>query len=262
MSASATPSVRRLRSTARAMLPCPEPESWLDVGTGAARFPEAAKEVFPYTAFDGLDTTTRVLDALAAERVDEAHLGRLTDSQVTTRLRARYDVVSLLGGRPLPADLRAALTLLRPGGHLLLETEEDPRPQLAAQGCEIVRTTRRSAHVPDRLTTPLTRHLPPKAAARLHPATRTLDHALALLLSGTRWAKTYRVIVRKPDGTEGARTAEPEVLAAQPAAVPFPGPPRPTPPYPPMPSFPPPPATPPTVPLAPPAAVPPAPSAP
>lgn len=57
MPASTAPSVRRLRSTARAMLPFPEPESWLDVDTGDADFPEAARAFFPYTAFDGLDPT-------------------------------------------------------------------------------------------------------------------------------------------------------------------------------------------------------------
>lgn len=56
-SASSAPLARRLRSVARAILPFPEPESWLDVGTGDARFPEAARQVFPYTSFDGLDPT-------------------------------------------------------------------------------------------------------------------------------------------------------------------------------------------------------------
>ncbi|WP_405524565.1 methyltransferase domain-containing protein [Streptomyces canus] len=186
MPASTAPSVRRLRSTARAMLPFPEPESWLDVETGDADFPEAARTFFPYTAFDGLDLSHRVLHAQAVERLEEGHLGRLTDPQITARLRARYDVVSLLNQRPRTKDLQAALAVLRPGGHLLVECPDDPRPELESQGCTIMTTARRSAHIPGRVTT----RLPAFAA-------RALDHALALLLAGTRFARAYRVIARK-----------------------------------------------------------------
>ncbi|MFF0016066.1 methyltransferase domain-containing protein [Streptomyces sp. NPDC005374] len=197
MPASTAPSVRRLRSTARAMLPFPEPESWLDVGTGDADFPEAARTFFPYTAFDGLDPAPRVVHAQVVERLEEAHLGGLTDAHITTRLRARYDVVSLLDQSPGPDELRAALFVLRPGGHLLVESPDDPRAELESQGCTIVTTARRSAHVPDRVTTRLARILPPWATGPLIPAARVLDHTLALLLAGTRYARTYRVIARK-----------------------------------------------------------------
>lgn len=192
MPVSTTPSGRRLRSTARAMLPLPEPESWLDVATGDADFPEAARGFFPYTAFDGVDPTPRVLHAQAIERLEEGHVGRLTDPLITARLRARYDVVSLLDRRADPEELRAALAVLRPGGHLLVESPDDPRTELESAGCTIVATARRSAHVPDRLTTRLTRTLPVLA-----PTARVLDHALALLLAGTRFARTHRVIARK-----------------------------------------------------------------
>jgi SAM-dependent methyltransferase len=116
---------------ARAMLRrCPEPESWLDVGTGDADFPRTARGYFPYTSFDGVDPTHRVLRARAADRVEEAYVGRLTDPHIAARLRARYDVVSLfhhLERVPNPrAELRAALHVLRPGGHLLLDVA-DPR---------------------------------------------------------------------------------------------------------------------------------------
>ncbi|MFF1302994.1 MarR family transcriptional regulator [Streptomyces sp. NPDC058307] len=193
MPASTAPSVRRLRSTARTMLPFPEPESWLDVDTGDADFPEAARAFFPYTAFDGLDPTHRVLHAQAAERLEEAYLGRLTDPRITAHLRARYDVVSLLNPHADPGELAAALALLRPGGHLLVESRDDPRAELEARGCSIIATARRSAHIPARVTT----RLPPTATGPLTSAARALDHALALLLAGTRFAKTYRVIARK-----------------------------------------------------------------
>lgn len=147
---------------ARALLRrCPEPESWLDVGTGDADFPHAARAYFPYTSFDGLDATHRVLRARAVERVEEAYVGRLTDPYIAARLRARYDVVSLLHHLervPDPrAELRAALHVLRPGGHLLVDVADPrrllalpagaPHPaalgaELAARGCTVLTGTR------------------------------------------------------------------------------------------------------------------------
>ncbi|MGW0330534.1 methyltransferase domain-containing protein [Streptomyces sp. NPDC003011] len=225
------PSARRLRSTARAMLPFPEPESWLDVGTGDARFPATAKEVFPYTAFDGLDATRRVERARRAERVEEAYVGLLTDPRITTRLRARYDVVSLLHHLPHTTDpreeLHAAVDVLRPGGHLLLEAPDpqcafaallgrrwlprarglrllpldDLRAELESRGCVIVRTDRRAAHVPEDLSAALSlalpRPLPHWLATLLLAAARVLDHALAPLLSLTRFSNAYRLIARR-----------------------------------------------------------------
>ncbi|MGC9438445.1 class I SAM-dependent methyltransferase [Streptomyces sp. WG5] len=143
---------------ARAMLRrCPEPESWLDVGTGDADFPRTARALFPYTSFDGLDPHHRVLRARAVERVEEAFVGRLTDPHIAARLRARYDVVSLfhhLERVPDPrAELRAALHALRPGGHLLVDVADprrllalppgashpvDLRAELGAQGCAVL----------------------------------------------------------------------------------------------------------------------------
>ena len=148
---------RRHRALARAILRLlPEPESWLDVGTGDAHFPETAKGLFPYTSFDGVDPTPRVVRARAAERIEEAYAGHLTDPHITTALHARYDVVSLLRDRsPAPdpeAELRAALTVLRPGGLLLLEGRpDDLRTQLEPHDCEFVTEARR---VPDRFPPP------------------------------------------------------------------------------------------------------------
>ncbi|MDO0932535.1 class I SAM-dependent methyltransferase [Streptomyces sp. DG2A-72] len=170
------PMRRHHRATARAMLRLrPEPESWLDVGTGEARFPETARDLFPYTSFDGLDPTSRVLRAHAAERIEEAYVGNLTDPVVRTLLRARYDVVSLLHHlqhAPEPREeIRAALMVLRRGGHLVIETSNPQsayatllgkhwlpqshpthahltplanlRTELESQGCTIVSADRR-----------------------------------------------------------------------------------------------------------------------
>lgn len=123
---------RHHRTAARAMLPYAEPESWLDVGTGLGHFPEAAREVHPYTAFDGLDPTERVERAWAAGRIEEAHQGLLTDPAIAARLRARYDVVSMFHHLEHTTDpreeLRAARTVLRPDGHLLVEVPDPARP--------------------------------------------------------------------------------------------------------------------------------------
>ncbi|CAM5381126.1 class I SAM-dependent methyltransferase [Streptomyces aurantiogriseus] len=231
---------RRLRATARVMLPFPEPESWLDVGTGHALFPEAAKEVFTYTAFDGLDPTSRVERARVAGRVEEAHIGHLTTPGITARLRARYDVVSILHHlehTPDPrAELRAALTVLRPGGHLLLEVPDPQsafapllgkwwlphnqprhlhliplpnlRTELERQGCTILTTDRRRPHIPydlsAALSLSLTRAVPPahkpllRAATPLLTATQALDHTLSPLLRHTRFSNTYRIVARSP----------------------------------------------------------------
>ena len=70
---------RHLRGAARALPPHSEPEGWLDVGTGHGHFPEVAREIHPYTSFDGLDPTPRVDRAWEAGRVEEAYRGLLTD---------------------------------------------------------------------------------------------------------------------------------------------------------------------------------------
>jgi SAM-dependent methyltransferase len=230
---------RRHRAAARALLNCPgftEPESWLDVGTGHARFPESARDVFPYTSFDGLDPAPRVLRARAAGRIEEAYVGRLTDPHLTARLRARYDVVSMFHHLPYAPDprgeLRAALTVLRPGGHLLVEVPDPAsafgallgkwwlphgqprhaqllpldnlRAELTALGCTIVSTDRRAPHTPYDLSAALTLALghilpkgPPRATIPLVVAATTLDRVLAPLLRRTRFANAYRVVARK-----------------------------------------------------------------
>ncbi|MEU3253974.1 class I SAM-dependent methyltransferase [Streptomyces sp. NPDC006997] len=195
---------RRHRSAARALLPYGEPESWLDVGTGDAHFPAAAREFFPYTAFDGTDPAPRVLAARAAERVEEAYVGPLATPALTAYLRARYDVVSVLRHLEHTADpraeLRAALSVLRPGGHLLLELTDPaapprpgPRPphllpapnlraELRAQGCEVLTPHRRVpfapgyrvlARKPAAPTRATRRPVPPPPAPPAHTPART-----------------------------------------------------------------------------------------
>ncbi|EPH45503.1 class I SAM-dependent methyltransferase [Streptomyces aurantiacus] len=122
---------RRLAGV-RALSRFDEPESWLDVGTGRARFPAEAREVLPYTAFDGLDSDPDLVEGVRHGRIEEAHRGRLTD--LARHLAGRYDALSMvhyLQRRPDPrGELRAAATVLRPGGHLLIEAP-DPESRSA-----------------------------------------------------------------------------------------------------------------------------------
>ncbi|MFI5817853.1 class I SAM-dependent methyltransferase [Streptomyces rishiriensis] len=223
----------RLQATARTMLRFPEPESWLDVGTGDAAFPEAARPLFAYTAFDGVDPTPRAERARAAGRLDEAHVGQLTAPQILARLRGRYDVVSMLHHlehtRDPRRELAAALTALRPGGHLLLELPDPAsafarvlgqwwhsydqprhlhliplanlRAELEARGCEIVVTDRRAAHAPRDLAAAAAlyarRTRLPRVAGSLTAPAAALDHLLAPALRRTRFSNAYRIVARR-----------------------------------------------------------------
>ncbi|MBX9393125.1 class I SAM-dependent methyltransferase [Streptomyces sp. TRM72054] len=194
------PCRRRNRERVRAMLHIPEPESWLDVGTGDGDFPATAQELLPYTSFDGTDPTPRVLRARASERVEEAYVGRLSSPGLLAHLRSRYDVVSVfhhLEQSPSPReDLRAAIAALRPGGHLVLELTNPhstfaallgkwwpghaqprqvhliPLPNvhqvLESHNCTILTTDKATPHTPTDLGTAATR-----ALARALPAPDT-----------------------------------------------------------------------------------------
>ncbi|QEU94859.1 class I SAM-dependent methyltransferase [Streptomyces kanamyceticus] len=117
---------RRQLSRARALRAFDEPECWLDVGTGRARFPALAKQLLPYTSFDGLDPGDGVEEGVRRGRIEEGHRGTLTE--LAADLAGRYDAMSMfhyLEHRPDPREeLRAARTVLRPGGHLMIEAPD------------------------------------------------------------------------------------------------------------------------------------------
>ncbi|MEU6127095.1 class I SAM-dependent methyltransferase [Streptomyces sp. NPDC047123] len=126
------PGTRRRLSRAHAMRAFDEPECWLDVETGAAHFAALAKQVLPYTAFDGLDAGDGVTEGVRRGHIEEGHRGTLTE--LADSLAGRYDALSMfhyLQHRPDPrAELRAAKAVLRPGGHLMIETP-DPESRYA-----------------------------------------------------------------------------------------------------------------------------------
>ena len=108
-----------------------DPATWLDVGTGHGHFCLMARRTFPDTRFEGLDLGDAVLTAARRGWIDDAHQGLLPE--VADDLAERFDVVSmhhyLEHTRDPSAELAAARTALRPGGHLLIEVPDpDSRP--------------------------------------------------------------------------------------------------------------------------------------
>ncbi|NEB82020.1 class I SAM-dependent methyltransferase [Streptomyces sp. SID14478] len=175
-------STKRHASGTRALARFIEPESWLDVGTGQGHFPAVAKEVLPYTAFDGLDISDGVEEGRRQGRIEEAHRGFLVD--LAPELAGRYDAMSMFHYLEHSLDpreeLKAARRVLRPGGHLMIEVPDPEsryaallgkwwvsyfqpqhlhfiplanlRTELAALGYTVVAVDRREPHVPLDLT--------------------------------------------------------------------------------------------------------------
>ncbi|GAA2581851.1 hypothetical protein GCM10010411_13190 [Actinomadura fulvescens] len=99
------------------------PRTWLDVGAGHGHFCATAADVLPDTAFDGLDIGAGIEEAHRRNWVRHGLRGEFR--ALTSELAGRYDVVSMnhyLEHTTDPlAELDAAATTLRPGGHLLIE---------------------------------------------------------------------------------------------------------------------------------------------
>ncbi|MFB4318049.1 class I SAM-dependent methyltransferase [Actinomadura sp. 21ATH] len=99
------------------------PRTWLDVGTGHGHFCRVARTVLPGTAFDGLDQGEGVREGHRRGWLRRAHRGSFTD--LVDEPAGRYDVISMfhyLEHTPDPfGELDAAVKILGPGGHLLIE---------------------------------------------------------------------------------------------------------------------------------------------
>jgi SAM-dependent methyltransferase len=115
---------------ARARLTSGNPHRWLDVGAGHGHFCCAASTIFPDTDFDGLDISEEVDQASRAGWIHRAYRGTLP--ALSADLSGTYDVVSMfhylehtLNQR---TEIRAARTVLKPGGLLIIEL---PNPECA-----------------------------------------------------------------------------------------------------------------------------------
>ena len=110
-----------------------EPQAWLDVGTGHAHFPLAARERWPNLTIDGLDMSDTVEEAQRRGRIDTAYRG--TFPEMADGLPRSYDVVSMHHyiehTREPRRELTAAAKVLEPGGYLMIEM-----PDPASRWCK------------------------------------------------------------------------------------------------------------------------------
>ena len=113
-----------------------QPSSWLDVGCGHGHMLAHARRRIPGVRLAGLDQGDVVETALARGWADEAHRGFFPAH--ASSLRGRYDVVSMshyLEHTPAPeTEIAAAHTVLKPGGHLLIEVPDPDSPLMPLLG--------------------------------------------------------------------------------------------------------------------------------
>ncbi|WP_229891701.1 class I SAM-dependent methyltransferase [Streptomyces lavendofoliae] len=110
-------------SRAATLDPEAAPRRWLDVGAGQGHFCLLAQQQWPTTRFDGLDMSAGITEAERRGWVTTGIAGSFPG--VAPGLAGSYDVVSmhhyLEHTRDPLRELKAAATVLRPGGHLLIE---------------------------------------------------------------------------------------------------------------------------------------------
>ncbi|MFG2003132.1 class I SAM-dependent methyltransferase [Spirillospora sp. NPDC048911] len=118
------------RARARMVRGHAKPAAWLDVGGGHGHFCNAARDIWPDTRFDALDSGASILEAERRGWVDLAHRGQFRE--LADKLSGTYDVVSMhhyLEHTLDPAaELSAAARVLPLGGHLLIEVPDPASP--------------------------------------------------------------------------------------------------------------------------------------
>ncbi|WP_419995723.1 class I SAM-dependent methyltransferase [Streptomyces boninensis] len=121
---------KRYVASARAMAVHDRPGKWLDVGTAHGQFPQIARPELPETVFDGLDMGESVEKAAENGHIAHAYRGTLTG--LAAELAGQYDALSMFHylehTLEQKKELAAAHTVLRPGGHMMIEV---PDPQCA-----------------------------------------------------------------------------------------------------------------------------------
>jgi SAM-dependent methyltransferase len=117
-------------SRARAVAAHGEPGNWLDVGTGHAHFPLHAAEILPTTAFDGLDLSAGVDEAVRLGRIRTGHRGLFPE--LAPKIAGAYDVVSmhhyLEHTREPRTELDALAQVVRAGGLVEIEMPDVSAP--------------------------------------------------------------------------------------------------------------------------------------
>lgn len=100
-----------------------KPANWLDVGGGHGHFCAVAAEILPETVFDALDLSEGIEEAERRGWVRRSYRGLFPE--LAAGLAGRYEAVSMHHYLehtidPL-AELDAAVRVLAPGGHLMIE---------------------------------------------------------------------------------------------------------------------------------------------
>jgi SAM-dependent methyltransferase len=110
------------------------PARWLDVGAGHGHFANVAQDVLPATRIEGIDLSSSIEEAERRRWIAKGYRALFPEA-AGDLARDPYDVVSmshyLEHTREPAAEITAAATVLRPGGHLFIEVP-DPDSRLGS----------------------------------------------------------------------------------------------------------------------------------
>jgi SAM-dependent methyltransferase len=118
------------RERARMLRPYAVPRAWLDVGGAHGHFCNVARDIWPKTVFDALDSSVNIDEAVRRRWVDHGYRGMFP--RLAPEIAGRYDVISMFHylehtREPL-AELDCAVKALAPGGHLFIELPNATSP--------------------------------------------------------------------------------------------------------------------------------------
>jgi SAM-dependent methyltransferase len=103
------------------------PARWLDVGAGHGHFANVAHDLLPATRIEGIDLSSSIEEAERRRWIDKGYRALFPEA-AGDLARDPYDVVSmshyLEHTREPAAEIAAAATVLRPGGHLFIEVPD------------------------------------------------------------------------------------------------------------------------------------------